>query len=114
MELVARIIEGCGVVVIVIGAILATGWFIIQLRSKGWYESYRSYRHALGRAILLGLEFLVAGDIIRTVIVEPSLPNVGVLGLIVLIRTFLSIAIEYEVEGRLPWRAESAPPQPGR
>ncbi|MEO7863250.1 MAG: DUF1622 domain-containing protein, partial [Nitrospirales bacterium] len=57
----------------------------------------------LGRAIVLGLEFLVAGDIIRTVVVAPTLANVVVLGLIVLIRTFLSMALELELEGRWPW-----------
>jgi uncharacterized membrane protein len=57
-----------------------------------------------GRSILLGLEFLVAADIIRTVAVQPSLQNVAVLGLIVLIRTFLSFSLEVEIDGRWPWR----------
>jgi hypothetical protein len=57
-----------------------------------------------GRSILLGLEFLVAADIIRTVAVQPSLENVAVLGLIVLIRTFLSFSLEVEIDGRWPWR----------
>ena len=59
---------------------------------------------SLGRSILLGLEFLVAADIIRTVAVQPSLQNVAVLGLIVLIRTFLSFSLEVEIDGRWPWR----------
>jgi uncharacterized membrane protein len=61
-------------------------------------------RTAPGHRILLGLEFLVAADIIRTVAVEPSLENVLVLGLIVLIRTFLSFSLEVEIDGTLPWR----------
>jgi len=74
-------------------------------------NAYSMYRQDLGRAILLGLEFLVAGDIIRTVVVSPTLDNVLVLGLIVLIRTFLSMALQLEVEGRWPWqRAEEGHP----
>src|SRR6266540_4279201 len=61
-----------------------------------------------GRAILLGLEFLIAGDIIRTVVVAPTLQNVVVLGMIVLIRTFLSLSLQLEIEGKLPWRRQAA------
>ena len=59
-----------------------------------------------GRSIILGLEFLIAGDIIRTVVVADTLENVAVLGLIILIRTFLSVTLHLEVEGRWPWQAE--------
>ena len=59
-----------------------------------------------GRAILLGLEFLIAGDIIRTVVVAPTMQNVVVLGIIVLIRTFLSLSLQLEIEGKLPWRRD--------
>jgi uncharacterized membrane protein len=71
-------------------------------------EAYRVVRTVFGRSILLGLEFLVAADIIRTVAVEPSLENVGVLGLIVLIRTFLSFSLEVEIDGSWPWRRARA------
>jgi uncharacterized membrane protein len=71
---------------------------------------YSSYRQDIGRAILLGLEFLIAGDIIRTVVVAPTIQNVLVLGLIVLIRTFLSLSLQLEIEGRLPWQREELPP----
>jgi uncharacterized membrane protein len=75
--------------------------------------AYRQYRGDLGRAILLGLEFLVAADIIGTVAVDPTFRSLGVLGLIVLIRTFLSFALEVEIQGRWPWqgreRAAEAP-----
>ena len=70
----------------------------------------RPYRQDIGRAILLGLEFLIAGDIIRTVVVAPTIQNVLVLGLIVLIRTFLSMSLQLEIEGKLPWRREGLPP----
>ena len=85
---------------------------------RGGGEGYRIVRTVFGRSILLGLEFLVAGDIIRTVAVQPSLQNVAVLGLIVLIRTFLSFSLEVEIDGRWPWRragleqAASSPASP--
>jgi uncharacterized protein DUF1622 len=71
---------------------------------KGGEEGYRIVRTVFGRSILLGLGFLVAAAIIRTVAVQPSLQNVAVLGLIVLIRTFLSFSLEVEIDGRWPWR----------
>ena len=109
MDGIGRAVDSVGVLVIVAGAILATGRFIVQRRAKTG-KSYRLYRQDLGRAILLGLEFLIAGDIIRTVVVAPTLENVVILGLIVLIRTFLSMALQLEVEGRWPWqRPEESP-----
>ncbi|WP_346763006.1 DUF1622 domain-containing protein [Arthrobacter sp. Soil736] len=70
---------------------------------------YRSYRQLLGRSILLGLELLVAADIIRTVAVTPTFESVGVLAIIVLIRTFLSFSLELEITGRWPWQKEPSP-----
>jgi uncharacterized membrane protein len=70
---------------------------------------YSLYRQDVGRAILLGLEFLIAGDIIRTVVVAPTLQNVIVLGIIVLIRTFLSLSLQLEIEGKLPWQRKATP-----
>ena len=69
---------------------------------------YRSYRQLLGRSILLGLELLVAADIIRTVAVTPTFESVGVLAIIVLIRTFLSFSLELEITGRWPWQKQPA------
>ena len=101
----ARVIEAVGIAVIVGGALLATLALCRRLvRREGFTGSYQRYRADLGRAILLGLEFLVAGDIIGTVVVDPTFRNLGVLGLIVLIRTFLSFSLEVEISGRLPWR----------
>ncbi len=103
MDWIGTAIDAVGVVLIVAGALLAT-WRFLFRRHEGPANSYSVYRQDLGRAILLGLEFLVAGDIIRTVVVSPTLNNVLVLGLIVLIRTFLSMALQLEVEGRWPWQ----------
>lgn len=101
---IGTIIDAMGVVVIVTGAIFATGRFLF-VRPREPAGSYQLYRLNLGRAILLGLEFLIAGDIIRTVVVAPTLENVAVLGMIVIIRTFLSTALQFELEGRWPWQA---------
>jgi uncharacterized membrane protein len=103
MDGIGRAVDAVGVLVIVAGAVLATGRFMVNRRGEAG-RSYRLYRQDLGRAILLGLEFLIAGDIIRTVVVAPTLENVVILGLIVLIRTFLSMALQLEVEGRWPWQ----------
>lgn len=104
---VGMLIDAAGVLAILFGAVLATARFALR-RQREVGRSYRIYRQDLGKGILLGLEFLVAGDIIRTVAVSPTLDNVLVLGLIVLIRTFLSTALELELEGRWPWhKAES-------
>jgi len=75
----------------------------------GKLNFYRSYRQLLGRSILLGLELLVAADIIRTVAVTPTFVSVGVLAIIVLIRTFLSFSLELEITGRWPWQKEISP-----
>lgn len=110
MEGIGRAVDAVGVLVIVAGAILATGRFFVKRHGVA-SKPYRLYRQDLGRAILLGLEFLIAGDIIRTVVVAPTLENIVILGLIVLIRTFLSMALQLEVEGRWPWqRAEETGP----
>ncbi len=114
-ELVATAVEVVGIATIVVGAVVATARSLVLMARRVEFEAgYRALRHGLGRAILLGLEFLVAADIIRTVAVDPSLQGLVVLGLIVLIRTFLSFALEVELEGRLPWRrAEVGGPSPG-
>jgi uncharacterized membrane protein len=109
MEIVGTAVDGVGVFIVAAGAFVATGRLLVRLRhNTGNY--YSSYRQDIGRAILLGLEFLIAGDIIRTVVVAPTIQNVLVLGLIVLIRTFLSLSLQLEIEGKLPWRREGLPP----
>ncbi len=97
--------EIVGVAAIVVGAIIASAMFFIRLRRKeDPGATYRAFRSTLARGILLGLEFLVAADIVGTVAIEPTLDNLYVLGLIVLIRTFLSFSLEVEIEGRWPWQ----------
>jgi uncharacterized membrane protein len=108
VELVSLVIDGVGVLVIVLGLLAATVRFA-GYRLHGT-DRYHQLRLDMGRGILLGLEFLVAADIIRTVAAEPTLQNVLVLGLIVLIRTFLSMALQVELEGRWPWQhSDDAP-----
>jgi uncharacterized membrane protein len=103
VALSARIMEGAGVAAMVLGALLA-GVLLAVRRGLGAKEAYRRFRLNLGRSILLGLEFLVAADIIRTVSEEPTFKGVLVLGFIVLIRTFLSFTLTVELEGRWPWQ----------
>jgi uncharacterized membrane protein len=99
------IIEVAGVSIIVVGASAATALFVYGgVFTVGWPAAFRHYRANLGRGILLGLELLVAADIIGTVAVTPSFENLAVLALIVLIRTFLSFSLEVEIEGHWPWR----------
>ncbi|MGD8966999.1 MAG: DUF1622 domain-containing protein [Anaerolineae bacterium] len=102
----AKGIEIVGIGTIVIGAILASGVFVREWnQGQDFPQTYRRYRERLGQAILLGLEFLVAADIIGTVAVDPTFRNVGILGAVVAIRTFLSFALEVEIQGRWPWQA---------
>ena len=105
---VSTLMEIAGVAVIVIGAIVATANFLNRARSGAEVADFGGFRADLGRAILLGLEFLVAADIIGTVAITPSFQNLGVLALIVLIRTFRSFSLEVEIEGRWPWRNAAA------
>ena len=108
-EGVGLAIDGAGVLVIVVGLVIAVARFLAAGRRAA--APYRRLRQDIGRGILLGLEFLVAADIIRTVAVTPTLESVSVLGLIVLIRTFLSMSLQVELEGRWPWQgAEETPP----
>ena len=112
MERIGEVIDGAGVAVLVLGAVIAAGTAAVRLarRETG---SYRRFRQQFGRAILLGLELLVAGDIIRTVAAQPTLTSVAILAIIVLIRTFLSFSLEVELTGRWPWQANTgmSPPQ---
>ena len=115
IRLAARAIEVIGVLVIVIGLLYATVIFFEHIRPRRRAsEAYRLYRHDLGSAILLGLEFLIAADIIRSVGISPTFESIGVLAGIILIRTFLSMALELEIEGHWPWdrgRIGSTPPE---
>lgn len=103
MGAIGTVIDAVGVLVIAGGALVATVRLIARPRPEQ-ASRYQAYRQDLGRSILLGLEFLIAGDIIRTVVVAPTLENLAILGLIILIRTFLSMTLQLEMEGRWPWQ----------
>ncbi|MCG7392670.1 DUF1622 domain-containing protein [Microvirga sp. ACRRW] len=104
LRFTTRMIEVGGIAIIVLGTLGATIAVLWQvLRGHRVEGAFNLYRSNLGRAILLGLEFLVAADIINTVAIEPTLESLFILGGIVLIRTFLSFSLEVEIEGRWPW-----------
>ena len=111
----ARVVEFTGVFVLLLGAVIATLAFARRLvGGVTMKDAYHALRADLGRAILLGLEFLVIADIIGTVAIEPTLQNLGVLAVIVAIRTLLSFALELEVSGRWPWQRPAAQLPAGR
>jgi uncharacterized membrane protein len=111
VERIGEVIDGSGVAVIVSGAVIAAVTAAIRL---GHHEAgtYRRFRQQFGRTILLGLELLVAGDIVRTVAAQPTLTSVAILAIIVLIRTFLSFSLEVELTGRWPWQQNTTPLPP--
>ncbi|OQP48096.1 hypothetical protein A4H97_30150 [Niastella yeongjuensis] len=102
LSFVARGLELLGVATIAFGVLIALGRYLFPIKSVT-PRNYKTLRRELGKAILLGLEILVAGDIIATVITDPTMNKVLILAMIVLIRTFLSLSIEVEIEGKLPW-----------
>lgn len=112
IEAVGGYMDAAGVAVMVIGALVSIPLAIRGFQPRRLPEGaeplsvYRSYRQLLGRSILLGLELLVAADIIKTVAVTPTFESVGVLAIIVLIRTFLSFSLELEITGRWPWQKQ--------
>lgn len=119
IEAAGQLVDFAGVAVMVIGAVVSLPLAIRgrqprQLPAGAERLSfYRTYRQSLGRSILLGLELLVAADIIRTVAVTPTFESVGVLAIIVLIRTFLSFSLELEITGRWPWQKQPAAARSG-
>jgi uncharacterized membrane protein len=114
MEPVATALELFGVLVIVAGIVWATARFLFRDLKAADGRAYERYRANLGRGILLGLEILVGADIVDTVTAPLTFSSVGLLGLIVLIRTFLSFSLETEIEGRWPWRRSGAGPSDKR
>lgn len=101
---VSTIVEIMGVLTIILGIFYA---FFLAL-TKIDEDKYTIVRQKIGKAILLGLEILVAADIISTIVTEPTLNQVLTLGLIVLIRTFLSLSLQVELEGRFPWQSKKS------
>ena len=113
IELISLGIEMIAVIIIVFAVLYGTLHFVFQTLQKQLVarERFRQYKRRLGNALLLSLEILVAADVIRTVALEPTLANVSVLGLLVVIRTFLSWSLVVEIEGRWPWRPKNPEPE---
>jgi uncharacterized membrane protein len=110
VTMAAKLMEAAGVGSMVLGAVVSAVSAAASARHRGAATAFRLFRQYLGQAILLGLEFLVAADIIRTVSEAPTLENVAVLAVVVLIRTFLSFTLEVELDRRWPWQARRAEP----
>lgn len=114
IEAVGGFMDFAGVAVMVVGALVSLPMALRGVQPRGLpadsepLSKFLSYRQLLGRSILLGLELLVAADIIRTVAITPTFESVAVLAIIVLIRTFLSFSLELEITGRWPWQKPSA------
>jgi uncharacterized membrane protein len=108
VETTGKVIDGVGVAVIVVGAVIAAAATVVKVRGND-SDTYDTFRRRLGRSILLGLEFLVAADIIRTVAVTPTGESVAVLAGIVAIRTFLSFSLQVEMTGSWPWQRRPTP-----
>ncbi len=105
MDHVAQAFEALGALILVVGVLWSVVLAVLAWRRPGSpRQAYNALRQAFGGTLLLALEVLVAADLIRTVAVSPTLDNVLVLGLVVLIRTFLSFSLEIEIEGVVPWR----------
>jgi len=112
MDAVVRLFETVGVAVLVIGSAIALvggGLLVIQGRRD---VAYAEVRRNVGRSIILGLEILIIADIVLTVTIDQSLQSAATLGIIVLVRTFLSFSLEIELEGTLPWRRRPRGPEP--
>lgn len=101
---VVRVVEAFGAGIMVLGGLGAFIVFASRVLHGQRAESYEELRRNLSRSILLGLEVLIVADIVRTIIVDPTIESVGVLGIIVVIRILLSFSLEVEIDGVWPWR----------
>jgi uncharacterized membrane protein len=102
---VSNLMDALGVAVVSIGMLWGLFLFIKELCTQNSSDAYKTFRFQIVRSLILGLEILVAGDVIRTVAISPTLMSVGVLGAIVLIRCFLSWSLTLEIDGRWPWQS---------
>lgn len=101
---IVKVVEAIGASIMVVGGLLAfIDWGLHASRAESRRGAYRQLRRRLGQVILLGLEVLIVGDIVRTIIVEPTLQGTAVLGMIVIIRIILSFSLEVEIDGVWPW-----------
>ena len=107
IEVAALGVEVLAVLVIVIAIVFGTVRFLVHT-GQGRSDGYRAYKEQLTKALLLGLEFLVAADIVRTVAIDATLTNVAILGALVLVRTVLSWSLVVEMDGRWPWQVGAA------
>jgi uncharacterized membrane protein len=116
VDVISKVVEAVGILVILAGISWAVITYLRKAQEDSTPPAYTAFRRSLGRAILLGLEFLVAADIIRTVATELTFRSLGLLAIMIAIRTFLSVEIEMEIEGRWPWQANRTRPglQTGR
>ena len=108
IEIAIRAIEGLAVAIIALSVLvfsLRFAYYMLVRRGRG-AEAFTQYKHGLGKALLLALELLVAADVVRTVVLAFTLSNVVALGVLVLVRTFLSWSLVVEIEGRWPWQAQ--------
>ena len=107
---VVFVVETVGVLILLAGLIVSTVRYLYGIAQKQGSKAYIAYRRNLGRTLLLTLEFLIAADILETVAVERTLTSLGLLGGLVIIRTFLSFALEVELNGRWPWQGSQGTP----
>lgn len=110
MELVVKGFEIAGVTVLVAGSLLAFAGAFLSIAKGRRQDVFEGLRVGVGRAILLGLEILIIADIVQTITIDPTLESALTLGVIVLVRTFLSFSLEIELEGVVPWRKRAAAP----
>ena len=109
-ETVVFAVEAVAVLLLLAGLIVSTGRYLYGIARKQGSEAYLAYRRNIGRTLLLTLEFLIAADILETVAVERTLTSLGILGGLVIVRTFLSFALEVELNGRWPWQGREGAP----
>jgi uncharacterized membrane protein len=109
IDLAARGVEILAVAIIVFGIIFATGrYFYLRLSHSQEEHLFKRYKQHIGSTLLLGLELLIAADIVKTVAVEATIENISILGLLVVIRTFLSWSLVVDIEERWPWQPSRA------
>ena len=108
LERAGWVISLVGVAVVLVGFLIAALGYAREFRSLGPTESFLHFKVGLGRALLLGLEILVVADVIETITVPPTFASLGMLAILVVVRTFVSWTLTLEVEGRWPWQPEEA------
>lgn len=109
MEYVVHGFETAGVVILVLGSAMALGRFVLAMGRGDGQGAYERVRRSIGRAILLGLEVLIIADIVLTITVDTTVESALTLGIVVLVRTFLSFSLEIELQGVVPWRRREVP-----